>query len=112
MNASMFPKFRYWMAPAGIAALIVTALAVPASRDSQEANPDVALGLSESIEAIHGIDLERCLVQRSDQATLCRAAAAWRRVDAYRNAASRLGCQLRGSNQANAALCGQLLARR
>jgi hypothetical protein len=105
-------QYRHWMAPAGIAALIVMALAVPASRSSQAPSPDDTHSLSESIEAIHMTDLEPCMHQRSDQATLCRAAAGWRRVDAYRHEASRLGCQLRGSNQANATLCGQLLARR
>ncbi len=105
-------QYRHWMAPAGIAALIVMALAVPASRSSEEDPPDIAHSLAESIEAIYRTDLEPCMRQRSDQGTLCRAAAGSRRIDAYRHAASRFGCQLRGSNQANTALCGQLVARR
>ena len=105
-------QYRHWMTLAGIAALLVIALAVPASKSAQEPSPDVAHSIAESIEAIHRTDLEPRIDQRGDQGTLCRAAAGSRRVDAYRHAASRLGCQQRGSNQGNTALCGQLVARR
>jgi hypothetical protein len=105
------PRYRRSAVPMGLATLLLIIGIFWQVTQGLEA-ADATERLPESIEVVYRLDLEHCSIERSDRATLCRAAAVWRREDAYRSAAARLACSAPAQQAKYGAVCRQLVAGR